>query len=322
MRLRHCLAYCLALLASAVAAAPARAHEGHDHGPPPAVAAALPRTEAQSDLFELVVVLGPDGAATIWLDRFTDNAPVEGAVTLTIEGQEIAAERQGIGLFVARHALLARPGTRDIVFTVSAGEEMDLLTATLEVPPAPAIAGGAAAELLALLRELPLQLGIGAGLLLLGVLLGRGSVRRPLPPMIEEPPALMPAKAGLPRRVAGLALLAMLPAATALAQVTPASLPGEAPRRLDDGAIFVPKASQRLLTIRTELAEAGRSLRHGTDGRHAGAGPQRVRSRAAQPDRPAGTRGARSAHPRPTGGARSNPRLRDAQLHGGGAWRT
>ncbi len=255
MRLRLRLAFCLALLASAMAAA--RAHEGHDHGPPPAVAAALPRTEAQSDLFELVVVLGPDGAATIWLDRFTDNAPVEGAVTLTIEGQEIAAERHGIGLFVARHALLARPGTRDIVFTVSAGEEMDLLTATLEVPPAPAIAGGAAAELLALLRELPLQLGIGAGLLLLGVLLGRGSVRRPLPPMIEEPPALMPAKTDLPRRVAGLALLAMLPAATALAQVTPASLPGEAPRRLDDGAIFVPKASQRLLTIRTQLAEAG-----------------------------------------------------------------
>jgi hypothetical protein len=240
-----------------MAAAPARAHEGHDHGPPPAIAAALPRAEAQSDLFELVAVLGPDGALTIWLDRFTDNAPVEGAVTLTIDGQEIPAERQGIGLFVARHALLATPGTRDIVFTVSAGEEMDLLTATLEIPPAPASTGGTAADLLALLRELPVQLGIGVGLLLLGLVLGRASVRRPLPPMVEEAPMPAPAKPSLPRRVAGLALLALLPAGTALAQATPASIPGEAPRRLDDGAIFVPKASQRLLTIRTQLAETG-----------------------------------------------------------------
>ena len=63
--------------------------------------------------------------------------PVDGAVTLTLDGQEVAAERLGLGLFVARHSLLAQPESRDIVFTVSDGEEMDLLTATLEIPAAP-----------------------------------------------------------------------------------------------------------------------------------------------------------------------------------------
>ena len=49
----------------------------------------------------------------------------------------------------------------------------------------------------------------------------------------------------------------MLPAANGPGAGHASILPGEAPRRLDDGAIFVPKASQRLLTIRTQLAEAG-----------------------------------------------------------------
>lgn len=241
----------------ATAAAPARAHEGHDHGASPAIAAGLPRAVAQSDLFELVAVLSPDCAMTILLHRLKDNAPVKGAVGLTIEGQEIAAEYQVIGLFVARHALLATPGTRDIVFTVSAGEEMDLPTATQEIPPAPAASASAVGGLLALVKELPAQLGIGAGLLPLGLLLGRASVRSPLPPTVEETPVPAPAKPSLPRRVAALALLALLPAGAALAQATAASLPGEAPRRLDDGAIFVPKASQRLLTSRTRLSETG-----------------------------------------------------------------
>jgi hypothetical protein len=143
---------------------------------------------------------------------------------------------------------------------------MDLLTATLEVPPTPA-AAGTSPGMLALLRELPVQLGIGAGLLVLGILLGRGSVRRPLPPMVEEAPAQpapVPAaqKPAVARRVAALGIAAAIISAPALADVVGAAAPGstapsEAPRRLDDGAIFVPKASQRLLTIRTQLTEAG-----------------------------------------------------------------
>ena len=119
---------------------PALAHPGHDDEST-AVATALPRAETHSDLFEIVSVLQPGGVLTIYVDRWSDNAPVDGSVTLTIDGQEVAAERQGIGLFVVRSPLLARAGPRDVVFTVSAGEEMDLLTARLEVPEVAVVHG-------------------------------------------------------------------------------------------------------------------------------------------------------------------------------------
>ena len=236
---------------------PALAHEGHDHGAAPeAVAAALPRAEAHSDLFEIVVILQPGGALTLTLDRYADNSPLDGSVTLALDGEEVAAERLGIGLFVARHPHLERPGRLNLVFTVTAGEDMDLLTATLEVP-APATASGTRVEALTLLRNSSVQIGIGIGLLVLGLLLGRASVRRALPPMVDEEPAIRPVDApssGKPRVAAWLflALTAAAPAGAQQALVT-----GEAPRRLQDGAIFVPKPSQRLLGVRTLLTENG-----------------------------------------------------------------
>lgn len=236
---------------------PAAAHEGHDHGATPeAVAAALPRAEAHSDLFEIVAILQPGGALIVTLDRYADNSPLDGAVTLSLDGQELAAERQGIGLFVVRHPLLERPGRLDLVFTVMAGEEMDLLTATLDVP-APAAPSGTMVEALALLRNSVVQVGIGVGLLVLGLLLGRASVRRPLPAMVEEAAAMRPVEStpAIARRAAA-ALLAMLLAASP-AGAQQALVTGEAPRRLQDGAIFVPKPSQRLLNVRTLLTENG-----------------------------------------------------------------
>jgi hypothetical protein len=261
-----------AALGVALAAAPARAHPGHGDEAAP-VASALPRAEAHSDLFEIVAVLQPGGAMTVYLDRWADNAPVDGALNVTLDGQEVAAERQGIGLFVVRHPLLGQPGARNLVFTVTAGEAADLLTAELDIPQAAPVAG-AAAGIAALLRDGAVQLGIGLALLVVGVLVGRGSVRRPLPPMVEEPaaapiaaaPYVSPAPAAakepaLARRAAALGLLGMALAAPALADPghgAAAAVGGvDTPRRLEDGAIFVPKASQRLLTIRTQVTASG-----------------------------------------------------------------
>lgn len=243
----------------------ARAHEGHGDEPTAAVTG-LPRAETHSDLFEVVAILQPGGVLTIYVDRWANNAPVDGAVTLTLDGQDVAAERQGIGLFVSRHPLLSQPGERNIVFTVAVGSEMDLLTATLNVPEV-AVVPGAAAGAMAFLREGATQLALGALLLVVGLLVGRGSVRRPLPVMIEEdaPAATpVPAPAAKPaiRRVAALGLLAAMMAGPALADVSHSPAPGsistaEAPRRLEDGAIFVPKGSQRLLAIRTQVTAVG-----------------------------------------------------------------
>jgi hypothetical protein len=262
-----CLAIALAFLS---VSRPLAAHEGHDHDAPlHTIAAALPRTEAHSDQFEVVAILQSGGALTITLDRYADNSSLDGAVTVTLAGQEVPAERQGIGLFVARHPLLERPGRHDLVFTVTAGEAMDLLTATLDVP-APAATAGTAIALPDLLRDSAVQIGIGFGLLLLGLVLGRATVRRPLPPMVEEEaPAIRPvaAVAASTRRAAVLLLAGLVAAGTAGTQAgaqgiaqaiaQPALVTGETPRRLPDGAIFLPKPSQRLLSVRTQIAETG-----------------------------------------------------------------
>ncbi len=256
----------LAIATTLALALPVSAHEGHGDEAPP-VASALPRTETHSDLFEIVAVLQQGGVLSIYLDRWADNVPVDGAVTLTLDGQDVATERLGIGLFVARSPLLARPGPRDIIFSVTAGDAMDLLTATLEVP-APVVVPSAGASALAFLRDSVSLVVLGVLLLLAGLLLGRGSVRRALPAMVEEaepalatmekPPTKL-VKPVLASRTAALGVLACLAAAPVLAQ---SAAPGstataEAPRRLDDGAIFLPKASQRLLTIRTQVTAAG-----------------------------------------------------------------
>jgi len=122
---------------------------------------------------------------------------------------------------------------------------------------------------LAFLRSTATQLALGALLLVVGLLLGRGSVRRPLPAMVEEDeatPVVVPTKPvsveGPARRVAALGLGLALFAAPAWADPGHGSAPGststfEAPRRLEDGAIFMPKGSQRLLTIRTQVTASG-----------------------------------------------------------------
>lgn len=90
---------------------------------------------AESESFELVGILQPGGVMLIYLDRWGDNAPVDGALTVTVDGQEVAAERQGIGLFTLRHPRLAQPGTLDLIFSITAGEEMDLLTCCMWTSP-------------------------------------------------------------------------------------------------------------------------------------------------------------------------------------------
>lgn len=234
------------------------AHEGHGDEAPVA-ASALPRVESESESFELVGVLQPGGVLLIYLDRWADNTPVDGAITVTIDGQEVAAERQGIGILALRYPRLTQPGATDLIFSIAAGEEMDLLTGRLEIPEPPA-ASVAVHGWLDALREAPMLLAGGIGLLLAGLVLGRLSAPRALPPMVEEEPLLAPSHvaavkpAKMPARVAGLLLL--LAAAPAMAQTSVA----EPPRRMDDGTVFMPKPSQRLLVIRTQVAAPGDAL--------------------------------------------------------------
>lgn len=244
----------LGALLALTLAAPLRAHEGHGDEKPVA-GNALPRVEAESETFELVGILQPGGVLLIYLDRWSDNAPVDGGVSVTIGGQEVAAERQGIGVLALRHPLLNNPGSLDLIFGITAGEEMDLLTGALEVP-ALEVAGAEAHSWLDALREAPMLLAGGVGLLLIGLVLGRLSAPRPLPPMVEAEPVIAPPAAAKPARIAVPVAMLLLFALPAMAQTNVA----EPPRRMDDGTVFMPKPSQRLLTIRTDLATAGEAL--------------------------------------------------------------
>ena len=81
----------LVTLLAASGVSPAFSHEGHSHGAEPAPpAAAAPRAEAQSDLFEIVAVLGPDRRLWLYLDRHATSEPVDGAtVQVTLDSEDI-----------------------------------------------------------------------------------------------------------------------------------------------------------------------------------------------------------------------------------------
>lgn len=87
-------------LIAAFANRPALAHPEHgDEALPPATGTAAPRTEAHSDLFELVLAIR-GGAGVITLDRFATNEPVDGATIEIGEGDATAtAEAQSDGTY-------------------------------------------------------------------------------------------------------------------------------------------------------------------------------------------------------------------------------
>lgn len=226
----------------------AAAHAGHDdETPTPVVGNAAPRTEAHSDLFELVLTLR-DGAATLSLDRFATNEPIDGATIEVAEGDATAtAEPQPDGTYRLSAPWLTKPGRHELVFTVTAGDQADLLNGSLDLAAddhAAAIAPGPRARLQAALgdRRGPIIAGLG---FLLGVFTT----------------LVFQARGRWRAAMGGMALLsALLVAGAALAHpghngdepAPPAAT--DAPRRQPDGSVSMPKDAQRILAIRTVLA--------------------------------------------------------------------
>ena len=125
-----------ALCAAAIlAASPAWAGPGHDHGDaaPAAVGQALPRFSAMSETFELVGVLNGK-QITLYLDRFADNSPVRGAqIELEIGGAKFKAEKQGEDEYEVVLPEAPKAGVLPVTATVTAGNEADLLAGELDL---------------------------------------------------------------------------------------------------------------------------------------------------------------------------------------------
>jgi hypothetical protein len=237
------------LLAAALFLVPAlavSAHEGHDHGAQDAAVLpapspdALPTLEADGGDVQMVALL-QGGTLTLFIDRLVDNSPVTGAaVTMSADGgKPVTVPAAPDGTYRAP-APWATPGEHALNFTVTADGVADLLVGTLTVP--------AAAPVAAASTDWGSILWV-AGALIVGIVLGAGLVslrtRRAVPALLL------------------LAALA-LPTERVMAHEghdhgapAPEPVAGNTPRRLPDGGLFVPKATQRLLSIRTQELISG-----------------------------------------------------------------
>ena len=251
---RFAAAFAVAL--SLISIAPAGAHEGHDHGAPPAASSPAPSAGARADAvgaaFELVAV-AEGTSLTLYLDAFATNEPLGGAdITLETPAGPLTATPDG-DRYRLDAPFLAQPGQFDLIATVAHGSELEILPLTLVTMAAAAPAGahGVSASWWpvsvgpALAEWAPWSLvllaGIGAG-----VLFGFAAGRRG-------------------RRAA--ALLLVLPLAVTWSEPTDAhsghdhgdgktaEMPaaGERAQRLADGTLHVPKAVQRIFGVRTVL---------------------------------------------------------------------
>ncbi|KQT84142.1 HlyD family efflux transporter periplasmic adaptor subunit [Aurantimonas sp. Leaf443] len=258
-----------AVLAVLTLAVPVRAHEGHDHGAPPpaATATAAPRAEAQSALFELVAV-ARGTSLEIHLDRFETNEPVIGA-TIEVETPAGPATATAEGEFYRLDApWAAQAGSHDLIVTVTSGEEADFLTATLAIPEARApvvaqapgwLVGSALAsemrEALSvdlkarLSRNDPALLAVGALGFALGLLVMAILRRRAVAAMAAAGVLVFLFGTSVALAHEGHDHGAPPPAAPAPLAGDPAGR--DLAQRLPDGAVFVPKPTQRILALRT-----------------------------------------------------------------------
>lgn len=255
------LARCLVApvaLASLLSVAPLAAHEGHDHGAPPApvATAGSPRVALHSDAYELVGILRGD-RLTLFLDRYAGNAPVTDAgLVVTIgTGTDVAATPTPEGTYVVASDRLVGAGPLELVFAITHPGGDDLLIGTLERPAAPAAgapaasghASARAASVVIAGRPVPvLYLAMGAALAV-GLLLG-ATLRRSRPALSLTGLVLVLLIAGT-----GLASAHEGHDHGEAAKVAPPA--GDTPRRLADGSVFAPKPTQRLLEIRTQVTK-------------------------------------------------------------------
>ncbi|MEE7458873.1 RND transporter [Methylorubrum populi] len=266
------LAVRLALAAAALGAGPSIAHDGHDHGGAPTAppSQAAPRAEAASSTFELVAVAG-SRTVRLYLDRFATNAPVNGAsVSVETPDGPVEAVAAGDGIYDLAAPWLARSRRHDLLATVTAEGETDVLALDLHLPEATAVgvASPSSAETPAWLANMRRHLthqgpvGAAAGGFLLGlavIMLLRARRAVPALAVLAVTLTLILGGAALAHEGHGAGAEPVQGAA-----LTPAALPGaERARRLPDGAVFVPKSTQRLLALRTGvtgLAEHRRTV--------------------------------------------------------------
>lgn len=230
----------------------AAAHGGHDHGPPLAAlpATVRPRMAVETDLYQLVAILSGAGRLTLFLDRAATNAPLMDADVSLLQGDKpVAAAPRPDGSYTIDVPDIGKPGQRALVFRVVHPDGEDLIAGELDIPTSANATVNTAPTSTTRIAQV-LWLGVA---LLAGIVIGLIAGRR---------------RAAIGAALLfGLAVLATPNQARAHdgheASPVPegASLAGDLPRRLSDGSVFLPKPSQRLLTVLSQRALEGEGRR-------------------------------------------------------------
>jgi membrane fusion protein, heavy metal efflux system len=256
--LRKLLLGLMLLALALVSIKSAIAHEGHDHGAPPTPVSltVAPRIDASSTIFELIGVLR-DNKLTLFLDRFGSNEPVSNAqIEVETPAGTLKAAPNANGTYTLDAAWAAKGPKHDLIFTVTAGNDLDVLTGTLALPQNESLAN---------------IVGQTSWVFSMAVARGirdRVAASDPSLPVI----ALIAFLCGLfiaRRRRNKVASAVMLAAAISLivgnnnpafadspGAAKPALSSVDLAQRFADGAIFVPKATQRILAIRTMMTRS------------------------------------------------------------------
>lgn len=301
--MRHFPTLAALILVLALGTLSARAHEGHDHDkPPPLALPVAPRVVSVTPDFELVGVLSGKDRLTIFLHAFATNEPIKGAhITVAAGDQSVDAEARGEGVFNASAPWLSSADGVDLVFTLQLADgNQDLMAGRLEAGTSAAAStakSGTAGSTDRILAYMKGQLGVAAiGGLIGGVLLtlfavgypgrrGAAAAAAAVASEVATESKQVAATTSKPikilRRTAGALATTCLIDGLLLAQpgVVPAALAAELPsvpstmvtdlaQRTPDGTLFVPKATQHLLSVRTILTAPGSAARsvelHGT----------------------------------------------------------
>lgn len=239
-----------AMLTASAVRAGGDASDGHTHAndAPPPLQVNAPRAETATESFELVAV-NENGMLTLYLNDFASNAPLDKAeVEVELNGNSTPAKQAAAGIYTLSLPALKAAGQHALTVSVTAGAASDLLLLTLG-QAAPAAAAGHSGWLRQAAQWWPWLAGAAA----LIAVLGAWRFRR---------------RAHFPGRLlAGAALAALAGFSSpqpAYAHeghdhgdaAPQADIPlGSRPQRRPDGSVFLPKASQYQLGIRTARAE-------------------------------------------------------------------
>ena len=259
---------------------PALAHEGHDHDKPaPLNLPVAPRVIAVTPELELVGVSSGKDRLTVFLHAFATNEPVSGARMTVSAGNESAeAKPEGDGVFTLTAPWIAVAGTTDLVFALKLADgSEDLLAGRLQQLSSAGGQGGVAASPTGLFARLQARpeliavavVGAMVGSLFTLLFVGAGSRRRAKSTEVgtTQEAADLRAKAAAPalttlrRTAGGLLVFAALPVLAEQAHSqegvraalppVPSTMATDLAQRMPDGTLFVPKATQHLLSIRT-----------------------------------------------------------------------